>query len=329
MADRTENVDVVRAGAVKHGRQRVVDGVLLLDKPLGMTSNQALQAAKRLLEARKGGHTGSLDPIATGLLPLCFGEATKISQFLLDADKRYWVVFRLGQATTTYDSEGEVTGTHPVRLRRREVEQVLRRFTGAMDQIPPMYSAVKRGGQALYKLARAGIEVMREARPVSVHALRLLGFEGERLELEIDCSKGTYIRTLAHDIGQALGCGAHVCELRRLAVGALCVDTAVDLAGLEALPSLSARDALIMPVDAVLPGLPDVHLTSLAAYYLRRGQSVTVRHRHAPGWVKLYDEADRFIGMGEALDDGRIAPRRLMVRLQSDRNIGRNPVEER
>lgn len=320
MADTTGEADL--AGANKRGRRRLVDGVLLLDKPRGMTSNQALQAAKRLLDARKGGHTGSLDPIATGLLPLCFGEATKISQFLLNADKRYWAVFRLGQTTATYDSEGEINETRSVNLCRREVEQALRRFTGEIDQIPPMYSAVKRGGKALYKLARAGIEVVREARPVVVHEIRLLGYEGERLELEIECSKGTYIRTLAHDIGQVLGCGAHVAELRRLAVGTLNVDAAVDLASLEALPSPAARDQLILSVDTVLPGLPDVHLTSLAAYYLRQGQTVSVRHRHAPGWVKLYDEADRFIGMGEALDDGRVAPRRLLGGVHTGRNVG-------
>lgn len=312
LVDTIGEADLAGAGANKRGRRRLVDGVLLLDKPLGMTSNQALQAAKRLLDARKGGHTGSLDPIATGLLPLCFGEATKISQFLLNADKRYWAVFRLGQTTATYDCEGEITETRPVNLRRREVEQALRRFTGEIDQIPPMYSAIKRGGKALYKLARAGIEVEREARPVVVREIRLLGYEGERLELEIECSKGTYIRTLAHDIGQLLGCGAHVAELRRLAVGSLNVDAAVDLASLAALSSPLARDQLILSVDAVLPGLPDVHLTSLATYYLRQGQTVSVRHRHALGWVKLYDEADRFIGMGEALDDGRVAPRRLL-----------------
>jgi tRNA pseudouridine55 synthase len=290
-----------------------VDGVLLLDKPAGMTSNAALQACKRLLNACKAGHTGSLDPIATGLLPLTFGEATKLSQFLLDADKRYAAVFRLGQSTTTYDAEGEVTQSRPVAVGRREVEQAMQRLTGEIEQVPPMYSAIKQGGKSLYKLARAGVEVERAPRRVTVREFRLVSLDGDRLAVEIACSKGTYIRSLAHDLGEALGCGAHVAGLRRLAVGILHVDQAVSPAALEALPTPAARAALLKPIDTMLPDLPAVELTPLAAHYLRQGQTVTARHVAAAGWVRLYETPQRFLGLGEVQDDGRVAPRRLLA----------------
>jgi tRNA pseudouridine55 synthase len=289
-----------------------VHGVLLLDKPAGMTSNDALQRAKRLLNACKAGHTGSLDPIATGILPLTFGEATKLSQFLLNADKRYRTELRLGESTTTYDSEGEVTGRRPVNASRREVEQALERFRGEIEQLPPMYSAVKRGGTPLYQLAREGIEVEREVRRVAIHELRLVELEGARLVIEVACSKGTYVRTLAHDLGEVLGCGAHVVGLRRLAVGGLSVDRAVPLDALEAAASPEARRAFLEPADRVLGFIPDVHLTRLAAHYLKQGQPVSVQHRYPPGWVRIYEEGERFLGMGEVLDDGRVAPRRLL-----------------
>jgi len=290
-----------------------VDGVLLLDKPVGLTSNAALQIAKRLLNACKAGHTGSLDPIATGLMLLTFGEATKLSQFLLDADKRYSAVFRLGQSTTTYDSEGEVVQTRPVTVNRRDVEQALKRFEGEIEQVPPMYSAIKQAGQALYKLARAGIEVERAPRRVVVREFRLLALDGGRLEVAIACSKGTYIRSLAQDLGEVLGCGAHVEQLRRLAVGAVGVERAVTLAGIEALDSHEARAALLQPADAMLTDMPAVNLTSLAVHYLSQGQAVTARHDVASGWVRLYAPGERFLGLGEVLDDGRVTPRRLMA----------------
>jgi tRNA pseudouridine55 synthase len=295
-----------------------IDGVLLLDKPRGMTSNQALQTAKRLLNACKAGHTGSLDPLATGLLPLAFGDATRISQFLLDADKRYRAVLRLGVNTTTFDAEGEVTRERPVRLTPREVQRALEPFVGSIEQVPPMYSAIKIGGATLYKLARAGIEIEREARPVMIHALELVSLEDARLELDVHCSKGTYIRTLAHDLGEALGCGAHIEELRRTAVGGLSVESAVGLEALEQMPDHEARVHRLLPMDAVLGHIPPVHLTHLAAQYLRQGQAVSARHGLSPGWVRLYEEADTFLGMGEVLDDGRVAPRRLL-------GAGRNP----
>lgn len=290
-----------------------LDGVLLLDKPVGYTSNQALQEVKRLLNACKAGHTGSLDPIATGLLPLCFGEATKLSQFLIDADKRYRAVFRLGVSTTTHDAEGEITATRPVDVRRSEVEAGLGAFVGDIEQVPPMYSAIKLAGRPLYELARAGVEVERAPRQVSVHAIRMLAFESDRLELEIDCSKGTYIRSLAHDLGERLGCGAHVAELRRLAVGGLGVERAVPLGALEAADPCVRAQQLLAP-DEVLTAIPEVQLTALATHYLCQGQPVSARHGFAPGWVRLYDDAHRFLGVGEVLDDGRVAPRRLMMR---------------
>ncbi len=290
-----------------------VSGVLLLDKPVGLTSNQALQTAKRLLNACKAGHTGSLDPIATGLLPLFFGEATKLTQFLLNADKRYWTVFRLGFGTTTYDSEGEAMAIRPVTASPRDIERALQRYHGEIEQVPPMYSAIKLNGEALYKLARAGVEVEREPRSVTVHEIKVIGFEKDLLTLEISCSKGTYVRSLAHDLGEVLGCGAHVTQLRRLAIGDVGIEKAVALDRLQSLETPEERAHLLQPVDSVLHTVPDVHLTPLAAHYLKQGQSVTARHGLAPGWVRLYEGDNRFIGMGQVLDDGRVAPRRLLA----------------
>ncbi len=290
-----------------------VSGVLLLDKPVGLTSNQALQTAKRLLNACKAGHTGSLDPIATGVLPLFFGEATKLSQFLLNADKRYWAVFRLGQSTTTYDSEGEVTATRPVRSTLRDIQQSLKSFQGEIEQVPPMYSAIKHQGEALYKLARAGVEVERAPRRVTLHEIKILGFQDSLLTLEVACSKGTYIRSLAHDLGEALGCGAHVVQLRRLSVGDIDIEKAVSLERLQALSGPEECARWLQPVDSMLGAIPAVNLTPLAAHYLKQGQVVTARHQCVPGWVRLYDADQRFLGMGEVQDDGRVAPRRLLA----------------
>jgi tRNA pseudouridine55 synthase len=292
---------------------RNLNGILLLDKPAGYTSNQALQKVKRLYGACKAGHTGSLDPIATGLLPLCFGEATKVSQFMLDSDKRYWTRIKLGVETKTYDSEGEVVATRPVDVSKRDIERELKKFMGEIEQLPPMYSAVKIGGEALYKLARKGVEVERQPRTVTIHALTLEAFEGEFVEIEMTCSKGTYVRTVAQDLGQNLGCGAHVVGLRRLQVGDFDVAESTTLEDLEAM-SPEQRDALLQPVDKALQDLPDVSLTSLATHYLVQGQPVSVQHGHSPGWVRLYEEGERFLGMGEILDDGRVAPKRLMLK---------------
>lgn len=293
-----------------------LDGIVLLDKPQGLTSNQALQQAKNIYRACKAGHTGSLDPIATGLLPLCFGEATKISQFLLNADKRYWAKFQLGVETNTYDADGDVVAEKPVDCNQRQVERALKSFLGEIDQIPPMFSAVKQGGKPLYKLAREGIEVEREPRRVKFFDIQILGMENDQLELEIHCSKGTYVRALAHDLGQLLGCGAHMSALRRLRVGELDLAHAVTLEALEAETDPEARKAWLRPTDEALVNLPDVMLTALATHYLLQGQPVSVKHGHSPGWVRLYEPDQGFLGMGEVLDDGRVAPKRIMRNLR-------------
>ena len=296
-----------------HGRP--VNGILLLDKPMGATSNAALQQVKRLFQAQKAGHTGSLDPLATGVLPICLGEATKASAFLLDADKHYRVVCKLGETTSTQDAEGEVLETRPVGdYDLAELETVLDRFRGPQEQVPPMFSAVKHEGQRLYKLARQGIEVERKARSIVIHELSLLSWESPNLEIEVHCSKGTYVRTLAEDIGEVLGCGAHVTALRRTGVGPYGGDDLVTLEQLEALAGegYARLDALLRPMESALSQWPGVRLTGDAAFYLRQGQPVLVPKAPTSGWVRLYEGDSTFLGMGEILDDGRVAPRRLM-----------------
>jgi len=298
-------------------RGRDVSGILVLDKPQGMTSSDAVQKVKRLFNAEKVGHTGALDPLATGVLPLCFGEATKFSQYLLNSDKKYWTRIRLGVATDTGDSDGQVVETRPVQgVDVARIETALEQFRGEIEQIPSMFSAIKHQGQPLYKLARQGIEVEREARAVTIHSNRLLAFAGDELELEIHCSKGTYIRTIAQDLGAALGCGAHVTALRRLAAGPYGETDMVTLAALEAADQ-AERDGFLLPVDSVVEGWPEVRLNDDTAYYMRKGQPVIVAHAPRSGWVRLSEVSDegstRFLGVGEILDDGRVAPRRLVV----------------
>jgi tRNA pseudouridine55 synthase len=297
-------------------QRRPVDGLLLLDKPVGWTSNAALQAVKRLYQAAKAGHTGSLDPLASGLLPICLGAATKLSGWLLNADKTYRFACRLGITTTTGDAEGEVVATRPVGpLTSDQVESAIQRFTGVIEQIPPMYSALKRGGQPLYKLARKGIEVEREPRQVTVHALQLLRWEGEELECELHCSKGTYVRTLAADLGEALGCGAHISFLRRTAVapyGAACMVT-LDALRERAEQGVATLDELLLPPDSAVAQWPAVRVRADVAFYLRQGQPVLAPHAPTQGWVRLYEGDHTFLGIGEILDDGRVALRRLLA----------------
>ena len=300
----------------RHSNLRRVNGILLLDKPQGMTSNAALQVVKRLYQARKAGHTGSLDPLATGLLPLCFGEATKVSGFLLDADKRYRVVCKLGERTTTGDAEGEVVEQRPVEgVTEAGLRKALEGFVGEIEQIPPMYSAVKHKGERLYKLARQGVEVEREARKIDIHSLELRDFSIPVFEIDVHCSKGTYVRTLVEDIGEQLGCGAHVTALRRLAVGPFDDSQMIDMAALEATAAegMAALDKLLLPMESGLSQWPGVRLSGDAAFYLRQGQPVLVPQAPTEGWVRLYEGESRFLGMGEILDDGRVAPRRLMT----------------
>lgn len=294
---------------------RDLTGIVLLDKPVGIGSTEVLQRVKNLFRVRKAGHTGSLDRLASGLLPLCFGEATKVSGFLLDADKRYRSTFRLGVVTNTGDAEGEVLERNePPRLEKREILEVLAEFTGEIEQIPPMHSAIKHQGQRLYKLAHRGLTVERQPRPVTIHRLALLAHGDGRLQVEVDCSKGTYIRTLAEDIGKRLGCGASVENLHRLGAGPFDVKDTVTLGELQerAERGLDALDEVLLPIEAAVAHWPGVRLPDAVAYYLRRGQPVLVPHAPTEGWVRIFAGGDRFVGIGEVLDDGRVAPRRLM-----------------
>lgn len=303
----------------RRNQGRNVNGIVLLDKPEGVTSNEALQRVKRLYQAAKAGHTGSLDPLATGLLPICLGAATKFSAFLLDADKRYRVRVLLGVTTTTADAEGEVVRSEPVEgIGAEQVAAVLERFRGPIEQLPPMYSAVKHQGERLYKLARQGIEVERTPRTVHIHGLTLLSAQLPEIVLDVHCSKGTYVRTLAEDIGVVLGCGAHVTGLRRTGVGPYVEPDAsfVTLAGLEDMAAgegaREAMDAMILPLESALGHWPAVRLSEDAAFYLRQGQPVLVPQAPTEGLVRLHDPSHKFIGVGCILDDGRVQPKRLL-----------------
>lgn len=290
-------------------------GVVLLDKPRGLTSNAALQIVKRLFNAQKAGHTGSLDPMATGLLPLCLGEATKISGFLLDSEKGYRAIFKLGARTNTGDADGEVIETRPVGIiSAARLNEVLAKFTGEIRQVPPMHSAIKQNGVPLYKLAHAGQEVERAARDVTIYSMQLLRFEGDEVEVSVRCSKGTYIRTLAEDIGAALGCGAHLSLLQRDRVGAFTLAQAFTLEqlGERAARWIEALDQVLLPMDQALGDWPDVRLSDEAAYCLQHGQAVFVPRVTAQGWVRLFNSDNHFLGLGQVLDDGRVAPRRLV-----------------
>lgn len=305
-------------------RRRPVDGVLLLDKPAGMTSNAALQRVKWLYRADKAGHTGALDPLATGVLPLCFGEATKFSRWLLDADKTYRTVARLGIRTDTGDADGQAQEARPVPvLDDAGLETVLARFRGHIEQVPSMFSALKRDGKPLYELARAGITVEREARAVQVHDLVLEARTGDTLTLTARVSKGTYIRNLVEDIGEALGCGAHVTVLRRLSAGGFRLEACHRLADVERVAAEQGEaglDRLLLPPETLLAGWPVVTLSRENAYHTRRGQAARPDDRAeplAPGTpVALFEaggDAGRvFLGIGEITGDGRVTPRRLV-----------------
>jgi tRNA pseudouridine55 synthase len=285
-----------------------VDGVLLLDKASGMTSNFALQSARRLFSAAKAGHTGTLDPLATGLLPLCFGEATKFSTDLLNADKVYEAEIVFGVTTSTGDSEGEILQRRAVAFDEAELNAALQRFRGRIQQVPPMHSALKRDGQPLYKLARQGIEVERAAREVTISELLLLAHAVDRCRLRVACSKGTYIRTLAEDIGEALACGAHLCALRRIAIGPLRIADALTLDQLNAL-SEAARASCLLPPDSLLLSLPKVCLDDAAALRFSHGNPVDVAA--TPGKCRVYGD-NRLLGVGEVDEDGRVKPCRLV-----------------
>jgi tRNA pseudouridine55 synthase len=291
--------------------REAIHGILLLDKPAGLTSNTALQRVKRIFAAKKAGHLGNLDPIATGLLPICFGEATKFSQFVLEADKAYQVTIQLGIETTTGDTEGEVLSTLPVHVNEDQVREILDSFLGDNEQTPPMYSAVKHHGKALYHYARAGLVVPRASRQIRIHQINFQCLENGLLHFWVSCSKGTYVRVLAEDIGKKLGCGAHVVSLARTHAGCFTLDHSVSLDELEAMDE-KARLATLLPVDALLAGLPRIALDPDPIYYLFRGQEVWQPKIHEKGLVRLYDKNDLFLGLGEITTSGRIAPRRLV-----------------
>ena len=296
---------------------RNISGILLLDKPLNLTSNAALQRVKRLYKADKAGHTGSLDPLATGLLPICLGTATKASAFLLDADKRYLTTVKLGEKTTTADAEGEIIETRAVEgVTQESVAAVLQQFIGEIEQLPPMYSAVKHKGERLYKLAREGKVVERKTRRITIFSIDFVSLHDDLLELDIHCSKGTYVRTLAEDIGEELGCGGHVAALRRTLVGPYDDPGMVSLEQLQSLGDdgdLQALDQLLLPIDSSLVKWPAVKLGADASHYLKQGQAVTASTPPASGWVRIYDNDGQFIGAGVIDENGMVAPRRLML----------------
>jgi len=295
----------------KRAGQRAIDGVLLLDKPAGITSSAAVQTVRRLFSAAKAGHTGTLDPLATGLLPICLGEAAKFSHVLLDADKTYGATVRLGMTTTTGDLEGELIERKPVSVDRCKLESVLERFVGAIQQVPPMYSALKRGGQPLYKFARAGQILPREPREVLIKRLVLIGFAGEELTISVTCSKGTYIRVLAEDVGRELGCGGCLAALRREGVGDFNLSGgAVTLERLESV-TVAERDALLLAPDAMVASLPRIELDAAATLRLRQGRSVERPGSEATGLARAYGPGKDFLGVVEVTSPGVMVARRL------------------
>ncbi|MFD2167144.1 tRNA pseudouridine(55) synthase TruB [Thalassotalea euphylliae] len=301
---------------------RPVNGIVLLDKPLEISSNSAVQQVKRLYFAQKAGHTGALDPLATGMLPVCLGEGTKFSQFLLDTDKTYVVTAKLGIRTTTSDADGDVVSEKPVDISEEVLMAALDKFRGKSQQVPSMYSALKYQGQPLYKYAREGIEVPREARDIEVFNLEVLRYEGDEVDLELHVSKGTYIRTIVDDLGELLGCGAHVSMLRRISVGHYPRDKMVTLEALEellhkaksedTLPS-TYLDNVLLPMETALEGMPSVEVDMASVQYLRHGNPVQASGAPADGFVQVYDELGEFLGVGQINDDGLVAPKRIVV----------------
>ena len=288
---------------------RPLDGVLLFDKPLGLSSNIALQKVRRLFQAEKAGHTGTLDPLATGLLPVCFGEATKFTSSLLEADKTYCALIRLGQTTTTGDAEGEITNTCAVKQGEAEVRSTLCKFIGEIQQIPPMHSAIKHQGKPLYEYIRKGETVKRASRSASIHELVLERFAGNVIEIKVRCSKGTYVRTLAEDIGSSLGCGAHLQGLRRTAIGLFDLEGAHNLAHMESVTMLE-REAYILPLDSLLRDLPVIELEAAQVTRIAQGQRLVIDTAVLDGKVRLYG-AGRFIGVAD-LVERRLTPVRLL-----------------
>ncbi len=295
--------------------KRNINGVLLLDKPLGFSSNQALQKVKWLFQAAKAGHTGTLDPLATGLLPICLGEATKFAQYVTDADKTYIATVKFGETTTTGDAEGEILTKHPVDCDLKKLSLVCDAFVGGISQVPPMYSALKFEGKALYEYAREGVDIERKARLVNITSIQIDSFENEVAVLTVSCSKGTYIRTLAEDIGHKLGCGAHLIGLRRTETAGYMIEDAITLEALELLVKETPVEALaelLLPMDSAIAYLPRVLLNADASHYLMQGQAVWQSGVIPEGELRLYDDKNQFLGLGVLQEDGKIAPKRLM-----------------
>lgn len=296
--------------------KRNVNGVLLLDKPLGFSSNQALQKVKWLFSAAKAGHTGTLDPLATGLLPVCLGEATKFAQHVTDADKTYIATIKLGATTTTGDAEGEVLTTSLVNISEAQFIETCQQFNGEISQTPPMYSALKHEGKPLYEYAREGVDIDRQPRLITIKNIVVNAFLNDTAQITVSCSKGTYIRTLAEDIGVALGCGAHLLGLRRTETAGYLLPQAVTIEQLEAM-TIEEREAQLLPVDSAISYLPKVTLNADAAYFLMQGQAVWLAGKTPNGDLRIYDESNTFLGLGFLQEDGKIAPKRLIVKNNS------------
>ncbi|AWA99539.1 MULTISPECIES: tRNA pseudouridine(55) synthase TruB [Vibrio] len=302
---------------------RPINGVILLDKPTGISSNDALQKVKRIYFAEKAGHTGALDPLATGMLPICLGEATKFSQFLLDSDKRYRVIAKLGERTDTSDSDGEVVETRPIDVNLEKLEACIDTFRGESDQVPSMFSALKYQGKPLYEYARKGIEVPRESRKITVYEIVLHRFEGDEVEMEVHCSKGTYIRTIVDDLGEMLGCGAHVTMLRRTGVAKYPYEKMVTLEQLNELLEQAHRDEvapkelldpLLLPMDTAVEDLPEVNLNAELTNLVQHGMPVQVFGAPEGTPIRMTSGEEKlFIGVAEVNDDGKVAPKRLVV----------------
>ncbi len=292
--------------------KKPINGLLLLDKPLGFSSNQALQKIKWLLQAAKAGHTGTLDPLATGLLPLCFGEATKFAHYLTDADKTYFATIKLGVTTNTGDAEGEVLATKSVQVTLAQFEAACSQFVGQISQVPPMYSALKFEGKALYEYARAGVEIERKARNITIFNIKINRLVGDIAQITVTCSKGTYIRTLAEDIGALLGCGAHLIALRRTAAASYDIAQAITLEQFEATPA-DQRMPLLMPEDSAVQHLPAIILDADSTFYVQQGQAIWQSGVIPQGLLRLYNDQQVFLGLGEQQSDGKIAPKRLIV----------------
>lgn len=303
-------------GRQRRNKGRNINGIVLLDKPIGLTSNGALQRVKHLYEANKAGHTGSLDPLATGVLPLCLGEATKVSQFLLDSDKKYRATVQLGVRTDSADSEGNVIATcDEFSVSKKDLLSAIGQFKGEIQQVPPMHSALKVDGIPLYKRAHKGEVIERKPRTVVVHSIELMAFEENEVVLEIACSKGTYIRTIADDLGEALGCGGHITALHRMKAGVFSEHACFSLENLteqKELQGLPALDDLLIPMDKAIEDLPAVVLPSITADFVKNGQAVLVSHLPAEGLVRMYED-EQFLGIGCIDDDGKVAPKRLVV----------------